>query len=162
MCKNPTCANPYNWIQSPKRSKICTLVQGAWRFGGKNVKLCIFAFAKVKNQEITKVQNNYQIHKQTIYENLYMIETKLICILKFVNLSENSLIHAIFCIQNVKQQNLNPSTTQNWMRAHFCCLTLHGVSFVRLQLNQGTIHLNCSIKMCNPFYFNENNTLIIN
>ena len=44
-------------------------VQGACRFVEKNVKLCIFAFAKVKNQEITEVQNNYQIHKQTIYEN---------------------------------------------------------------------------------------------
>ena len=45
-------------------------VQGACRFGGKkNVKLSIFAFAKVKNQEITKVQNTYQLHKQTIYKN---------------------------------------------------------------------------------------------
>ena len=33
--------------------------------------------------------------------------------------------------------------------------------FVRLQLNRGTIHPNCSIKMCNPFSFHENNTIII-
>ena len=35
----------------------------------KYMKLCIFAFVKVKNQEITKVKDNYQIHKQTIYKN---------------------------------------------------------------------------------------------
>ena len=39
-----------------------------------------------------------------------MIEIKLIFILKFVNFSKNSLIHAIFCIQNMKQQNLIPKS----------------------------------------------------
>ena len=37
-----------------------------------------------------------------------MIENKLIFTLKFVNFNKKSLIHAFFCIQNEKQQNLNP------------------------------------------------------
>ena len=39
-----------------------------------------------------------------------MIENKLIFTLKFVNFSKNYIIQAIFCIQNMKQQNLNPFT----------------------------------------------------
>ena len=70
----------YNKLKSNKRIKLNPItkkkqnvylaVQGARRFGEKNVKSWIFAFAKVKNPEIIEVQNNYQIHKQTIYQKL--------------------------------------------------------------------------------------------
>ena len=130
-----------------------------WR---KNVKLCIFAFAKVKNQEITKVQNNYQIHKQTTYKHFIYDWDQINLHFKICKFQKKFLYSWHFLHTKCETTRSKPMhKTQNWMRAHFCCLTLHGVSFVRLQLNQGTIHPNCSIIMCNPFYFNENNTIII-
>ena len=128
----------------------------------KKVKLCIFALVKVKNQEITEVQNNYQIHKQTTYEH-FIYDWDQINLhfknCKFQKKFPNSCHFLHTKCETTKSKPMHK--TQILKEGSFCCLTLHGVSFVRLQLNKGTIQPNFSIKICNPFYFNENNTIII-
>ena len=78
-----------------------------WRKKGE-VHICICKSQKPRDNQSPKYPTKYTNRPYT--KSLYTIEIKLIFIFKFVNFSKNSLIHAMFCIQNTKQQNLNPFT----------------------------------------------------
>ena len=63
------------------------------------VHICICKSQKPRDNQSPKYPTKYTNRPYT--KNLYMIEIKLIFILKFVNFTKNSFIHAM------KQQNLN-------------------------------------------------------